>query len=436
MILYIAWELTRRELWGNSRVLIRTGLAIAVVLAATAPFLVPYLQLRRLGFAPRTVAETRRFSADVFAYFTADPNLRLWGSIAQAWPRPEGLLFPGLTIVALALFGASGVDDVPAAPSRDNRGVALVLATVAATLGVVAALLLGFPIRLPGIKITSLPRALLLGSLAGAVVLAASKRSREAARRCLLSHAGIFSLIVMFAVAMSFGPDIHARGRAVADGNIYALFVDFVPGFDGVRVPARYAMIVTLGLAALTALGVAGIRRPRRGSISIVAGALILLEAIAVPIPMNQNSTQYSQLGLAPLPASVSTGADAPEVYRYVAQLPDSAVLIELPLGEPAFDVRYMFYSSLHWRRLVNGYSGGSPEQYGLLTESLNDVVSRPERAWLAIATSTATHVIVHEASYTNDAGKELSALLRAHGAREIAAFGSDRVFELPGAKR
>ncbi|MGH9143010.1 MAG: hypothetical protein ACRD2I_17910 [Vicinamibacterales bacterium] len=439
VILYIAWELTRRKLWDDSRVLIRTGLAIAVVLAATAPFLLPYLELRRLGFAPRTLAEARRFSADVFAYFTADPNLRLWGSIAQAWPKSEGLLFPGLTIVALALFGASRVDIAPAVPSRDDdlRGVALLLAAgVVSALGVVAVLLLGFSIRLPGIKITNLPRALLLGSLAGAAVLAASKKSREVARRYLLSHAGIFSLIVVFAVAMSFGPDIRARGRAVADGNIYALFVDFVPGFDGVRVPARYATIVTLGLAALAALGVAGIDRGRRGPISIVAGALIVVEAIAVPIPMNQNSTQYSQLGLAPLPGSVSTGADAPEVYRYAAQLPDSAVLIELPLGEPAFDVRYMFYSSLHWRRLVNGYSGGVPEEYGMLTESLKDFVSRPDRAWLAIATSTATHAIVHEASYMNDAGKELSALLRAHGAREIAAFGSDRVFELPRAKR
>jgi hypothetical protein len=51
-------------------------------------------------------------------------------------------------------------------------------------------------------------------------------------------------------------------------------------------------------------------------------------------------------------------------VYRFAAQLPDSAVLIEFPLGEPAFDIRYMFYSTLHWRRLVNGYSGGAPLQY------------------------------------------------------------------------
>ena len=44
-----------------------------------------------------------------------------------------------------------------------------------------------------------------------------------------------------------------------------------------------------------------------------------------------------------------------------------------------------MFYSTLHWRRLVNGYSGGAPREYELLTESLKDVATRPDRAWQAI---------------------------------------------------
>ena len=64
------------------------------VLAATMPFLLPYLELRRLGFNPRSLTETKKFSADVYAYFTADPNLRLWGPIASAWQEAEGGCFP------------------------------------------------------------------------------------------------------------------------------------------------------------------------------------------------------------------------------------------------------------------------------------------------------------------------------------------------------
>jgi hypothetical protein len=164
----------------------------------------------------------------------------------------------------------------------------------------------------------------------------------------------------------------------------------------------------------------------------VVAGVLIALEALAVPMPVNQNSTEYQLMGLAPLPASVATGAAVPEVYRYIAQLPRSAVVVELPLGEPAFDVRYMFYSTNHWKPLVNGYSGGAPLQYALLTESLKDLESRPDRAWQALAKSSATHVVVHEAFYSGDGGRRLSDWLKARGAHEVAAFGPDRVFSLP----
>jgi len=466
VILYIAWELTTRGMWSDTRTLWRTGIAIAIVFAGTAPFLLPYFELRRLGFSPRSLTETQRFSADVYAYFTADPNLRLWGPIAQAWPKSEGLLFPGLTIAALAIFGAmrgprsdvsrpfQGLDrgaESPAphqpnrpAPHPGRRDRALeraathrspetlaLLVILVACCAVVVALLLGWSIRLPWIKITSLSRVLVVCASATAIVFAVSRDLREAACRWLSSPAGIFSAITLFAVVMSFGPDIHAKGRVVATTNLYAAFYTLVPGFDGVRVPARYAMIVTLGLAALAALGVAAIDRRHRGRVSAIAGALILLEAIAIPIPINQNSTDYTQAGLAPLPASVAIGAAAPEVYRFIATLPSSTVLMELPLGEPAFDVRYMFYSTRHWKPLVNGYSGGAPQDYEMLTESLKDVATRPDRAWQAIADSTATHVIVHQGFYAGDRGPLLSAWIRAHGAREVATFGSDHVLAL-----
>jgi hypothetical protein len=436
--LYIAWELTRRELWRDPRALARVAAAIAVVLAATAPFLLPYVELRNLGFSPRSLTETRRFSADVYGYLTADPNLRLWGPVANAWPRSEGLLFPGLTILVLAAIGLSrseGTAETAKNAEQDlmsQRSLRTLRFLLLVAIAVVIPLALGFSLRLPGIRIASLPRALVVAAIAGAIVTAVSRDAREAARRFSLTPAGIFTAITMFAVVMSFGPEIRAMGRPVMNTNLYAFFYEYVPGFDGVRVPARFGTIVSLGLAALAALGIAAIDRRHRTTVAAIAGALILVEAIAIPIPINQNSTDYAQPGLAPLPASIAIGAAAPEVYRYVEQLPASAVLIELPLGEPAFDVRYMIHSTQHWRRLVNGYSGGTPASYGLLTESLKDIATRPDRAWQMMTTSAATHAIVHEASYANGAGARISEWLQSHGARELAAFGSDRVFLIP----
>jgi hypothetical protein len=228
---------------------------------------------------------------------------------------------------------------------------------------------------------------------------------------------------------------VRARGRTVAATNVYALFYTYVPGFDGLRVPARYSMIAGLALAALAALGIAAVDRRRRAGIAIVAGALILAEACAVPIPIDENSTTYSRPNLAPLPATIAIGAEAPAVYGYLAQLPASATVLELPLGEPAFDIRYMFYSTHHWRRLVNGYSGGAPEWYGGLTESLGDVLTRPDRAWEAVVRSEATHLVVHENFFKADFGRQVSDWARSRGAHELATFGGDRVFALNGSR-
>src|SRR5262249_1078207 len=159
--------------------------------------------------------------------------------------------------------------------------------------------------------------------------------------------------------------------------------------------------------------------------------ALIIAEAIAAPIPLDQNSTSCSRATLAPLPPTLSLGADSPPVYDYVAQLPASATIVELPLGEPAFDIRYMFYSTSHWRRLVNGYSGGAPESYGFLTEALNDALTRPDRARDALSSPGPTHPTGHEGSFREDLGRRLSAWARSRGAREIATFGEDQVFSI-----
>jgi hypothetical protein len=435
VVLYIGWELIARRLWRDRRTLLWTGAACVVVFAATLPFLLPYLELRRLGFNPRSLAETKRFSADVYAYFTADPNLRLWGPIATAWPKAEGLLFPGLTIVVLAALGAAGFGS----SGRGTRAPAGVLHRVLAAVAIacwlaVVALLFGWSIRLPGLRITEFSRALAIAAAASVALFAASAAARATLGAWLASPASIFSIITVAAAVMSLGPEIHAKGRTVADASLYAAFYHFVPGFDGVRVPARYGMIVTLGLAVLGALAVAAIERRCRPWVIAGAGALIVIEAIAIPIPINQNSTEYAQAALAPLPPVVATGDAAPPVYRFIAQLPQESVVIELPLGEPAFDVRYMFYSTMHWKRLVNGYSGGAPLAYEFLSEALKDVATRPDRAWQAIAASSASHAVVHESAYRGERGRHFSDWLRDRGARLVGVFGTDRVFALPSA--
>ena len=99
-----------------------------------------------------------------------------------------------------------------------------------------------------------------------AVALAAvSPRARATARSWLASPVGMLALVTIFAFAMSLGPQIHARGRLIEARNVYAAFYAYVPGFDGLRVPARFAMVVALGLAGLAGYGAAVMARRRGG---------------------------------------------------------------------------------------------------------------------------------------------------------------------------
>lgn len=403
VVLYLAWEIVTRRTQISRRGVIAVTAACVVVAMVTVPFVMPYLQLRGLGFEPRPIPDVEKFSADVYGYFTADPNVRAWGSIARAFSKPEGALFPGATVLVLAAIAA-------------RPPLAL------APLAIVLVPLLG--IRVPLIRMSSVSRTVLFSAVASAVIVLASTEQRRRLRAWVASPVAMLVFVTIAAVTLSFGPDIHSHGRQVAESSPYLWLYRYVPGFDGLRVPSRFATIATLGLATLAAFAV----RTRRDA--IIAGVLIVAESFAAPIPINQNDVTYKQRHLRPLPARVGVN-DSRELYAYVAQLPAGSAIAELPLGEPAFDIRYMFYSTRHWKPLVNGYSGGAPDEYARLDERLQEALARPERAWDALRSTGATHVIVHESSYEGDRGSAISDWLRNSGAHEVAAFGRDRVLVL-----
>jgi hypothetical protein len=119
-------------------------------------------------------------------------------------------------------------------------------------------------------------------------------------------------------------------------------------------------------------------------------------------------------------------------VYTELARQPPGTVLVELPLGQPDYDLRAMYYSTVHWRPVVNGYSGFFPPHYGQLAAALSEMGRHPEVSLQALRASGATHAIVHEGAYLDTEGTEASALLRRAGAVEIFREGSDVLWLLP----
>jgi hypothetical protein len=283
----------------------------------------------------------------------------------------------------------------------------------------------GFVTNIAGIPLraTNAPRLLMNLAIAVAVLLLLSGRARGAAKQFLASPAGIASISLVLAIWLSFGPAVHSRGRAIDGLGLYSVLLDHVPGFEGLRVPARYAMIAALFLSILAGIGAA-----RVGG-RIIAGlcALVLVETAFVPMLVNQT---WGEGGSVP-PARVEPPDRAPAVYRALARMPGSLVIAELPFGDPAWELRYVYYSTVHWKRLVNGYSGAFPQGYKVRVARLQRIAAAPDEAWRALLEAGATHVVVHHAAMAPGELATTTAWLQSHGAREVGRFDDDVLFEV-----
>jgi hypothetical protein len=437
---YALFEMLSRGVWRDVRVWGSLAASAAVSVLVTLPFLLPYVELRQMGFKPRAIEEVAAYSADVYGYLTAAAESRLWGGLVRAFPKSEAELFPSFAALLLATAGivpgarAAWVAsrDVPA-PTGILRKVTYGLVAVFGLYCVLAVLILaGYGFNSIGpipISVRNLVRTAWLAATLGLFLLAFAPRARAFASTSVRSLWG-FGLVAAFAAfVLSLGPVIRTQGEFLTDRGPYVFLYSYVPGFDGLRVPARYGMLVMLFLAILAGLGAAAIeRRWRRGGIAaLVLGLCVLVEASAAPILVNGMGPEADYVTP---PAQLS---HVPPVFPFIKTLPRDSVIAEFPFGQWTFELRYMYYSTHHWRPLINGYSGTFPLGYKLMTEALRRPHQNPERAWEALANSGATHVVLHQGAYKESA--EAAAVvdwLEERGARRVANFDTDHVFALP----
>ena len=150
---------------------------------------------------------------------------------------------------------------------------------------------------------------------------------------------------------------------------------DYVPLFRGIRVPARWAMIVYLGLAMLIALGTHAMAR--RKWIAFALSALLLLELRAAPIRWY-----------------LATG-ETPAVYPWLARQQLRGAVLELPMDQPSV-YRYLFFSHIHHRPLLNGVSGFKPPDYAAMEEE-SQMTPIPPSFFARFRVHGGSLVIVHD---------------------------------------
>jgi hypothetical protein len=241
------------------------------------------------------------------------------------------------------------------------------------------------------------------------LLLAVSKRARDVALRAARSPVIMFACMIALAVWLSFGPNY----------GLYGVLYDFVPGFNGVRVPARYAMIAGLFLAVLAGYGA---RRlcTLNSALCTFAAALILLEGAALPLEINRAWAQSEAMP----PARVYRLSQAPPVYTRLASLPAGTVVTEFPFGDAGWEIRYTYYAATHWKPITNGYSGNFPLPYKERVASLQRVAANPDAAWQSLRNAGTTHVVIHRNAFANRANADMvESWLKERGATEVERF-------------
>lgn len=166
--------------------------------------------------------------------------------------------------------------------------------------------------------------------LAGAVTGLRRPRASSAPPCCPRDVVWFYATLGTVILWLSFGPDAF----------LYTIFWKTIPIFGFLRAPARFGIGVVLALAVLASVGLAiGARRAR--FLPWAVAALAAAELVTGPL-------------VQPTPEPFSAA------HRALARLPRGAVL-EIPFFERRIDfhrhTEYMLPSTVHWQRLVNGYS-------------------------------------------------------------------------------
>lgn len=437
--MYAAGKLRPPRLW------LALSTSALIVAVGVAPFAALYISTRNAhGFA-RTLTELTGLSADLGGYLTASTMIRSWGSVLRMRPASgtaEGDVFPGLLMLMLAALATGALawnarrEARTVQPSTGWRRAAAIAAALVASVQAAGLALAvgtgGMVMSIAGLSIRATRAARIAGSLliALAVLLAVSPRARRAAGTFVRSWTAVAAAGAALSVWLSLGPTPTSMGHPIDGLGLYRWLFEHAPGFDGLRVPARYAMVASCFLSMLAASGAALLLAGRARSLVLtgVLSAIALAEGFAAPMLVNAT---WGDGPVVP-PARIHSARNAPPIVGALASLPPGRVVAEFPFGDPAWELRYMYDATIHHQRLLNGYSGGYPRGYLVRSAAFQRLTELPDRAWRLLVDAGATHVVLHRDATTTQDANATHEWLVGHGARLVGTYGTADLYALP----
>jgi hypothetical protein len=194
---------------------------------------------------------------------------------------------------------------------------------------------------------------------------------------------------------------------------------------DGLRVPARFAIVVYLALAVLAAVGLARVQRALRPRHALV---LAVLCGVAILVEGHTNLA----IGRVLTPDVLHQRM----VYRWLRTRP-AGPMLELPAGERKGEPLYTLGTLQHGNRVVNGYSGYGSLLLGLASGPPFKEIEQSDDGLGMLRAIGVRYLVVHSDLYTDPASVgALRASLRRTRAHVVDSvdFGPTEVFTLrPG---
>ncbi len=174
------------------------------------------------------------------------------------------------------------------------------------------------------------------------------------------------------------------------------------PPAHGIRAAHRFGSLFLFGVAGLAGFGLVTLRtrwaaRSWATAAAVVCIALVNLEALRAPV------------------AYVPFSGFSP-IYSIIAQDPQAGAVVELPFRSRrrvARNADYVLASTVHWRPLLNGYSGFTPPSYAEAADHLRRF-PRP-RALEYLRELGVTHVVLHPWRYSEKRAARLVRRVSAH---------------------
>jgi hypothetical protein len=330
-----------------------------VPLVAAAALAALPLAFLYLGYSTRTqelraerdLRELRESSSVLASFVTASRNSSL-DRLAPWSPAPNGrgALFPGFTVGLLAATSLVAGWRRLRRPIVRRSPVALAAACLGATL-VLFALIAADRFTLGAGQLWGLDlhgyRVPVGIAFVGAALLWAAQRSLRAGPLAAWERLDPRARGILASSAIAFLLCLPA---------FYWLLWSALPAMRGTRVSHRFFAFAAVGIALLAARGFdllqrSTTRRAIRALLAVALGAAVILECAP------------RLRAWAPLADEESFPAYA----HVLAETPDVAAYLQLPIFGDWRDLRTMYFGTNHWRPLVNGSTSFEPRHYGQL---------------------------------------------------------------------